>query len=229
MKSMKKYILLFAFVFLSVSATPVFAQGTTTPGTTTPIIVSPGLTPDSAFYFLDKFIEKLQEALTFGGDAKAKLQIKFAAERVAEIKAMISSGGANDPGISEAQARLKEHTKQANDIIKSEKDSGKDVTDLENELKSSIDENDNELENASKQAELQLHEQTKSLEQAIHEAEQIGDRAKIEVLKQQIKDAEINAESAKKQAERTRESLKEENKLNNDSNGGREGDSGGDN
>jgi len=226
---MKKYVLLFAFIFLFVGNTPALAQSTTTPGTTTPIIISPGLTPDSTFYFLDKFIEKLQEALTFGSDAKAKLQIKFAAERVAEIKAMINSGGVNDPGISEAQARLKEHTKQANDIIKSEKDSGKDVTELEDELKSSVDENDNELENVSKQAEVQLHEQTRSLEQAIHEAEQTGDKTKIEALKQQIKDAELNAENAKKQAERTRESLKEGNKIEGDSKDNNESDSGGDN
>ncbi|MEK9183862.1 MAG: DUF5667 domain-containing protein, partial [Patescibacteria group bacterium] len=56
----------------------VFAQN----GTTLP---NAGLTPESPFYFLDKLGEALREFFTFNPEGKARLQIAFAAERVAEI------------------------------------------------------------------------------------------------------------------------------------------------
>ena len=43
---------------------------------------SAGLTPESNFYFLDKFGEAFREFFTFNPDGKAHLQITFAAERI---------------------------------------------------------------------------------------------------------------------------------------------------
>ena len=52
-----------------------------------------GLTPESAFYFVDKIGEALREFFTFNPDAKAHLQIDFAAERIAEIKIILETKG----------------------------------------------------------------------------------------------------------------------------------------
>jgi len=206
---MKRILILALLVAPFVLSTSVYAQTVaTTASTTTASIADPGLTPDSSFYFLDKFVESLQDFFTFNPDAKAKLQIQFAAERVAEIKIMIKSGGVNDPGITEAQTRLQEHTKKADEIIKQEKGSGKDVAELEAELNDSITNNDQELEDTIQNAEQDLESQKNDLEQQINQAEKAGDKAKIQELKQQIKDAEKNTEDIKKQTENTREMLK---------------------
>ena len=78
---MKKYILIFSAVLL---LTPFSALAQTTlPGA--------GLTPESSFYFFDRIGEALQEFFTFNPEAKARLQITFAAERVAEIKIILET------------------------------------------------------------------------------------------------------------------------------------------
>jgi len=48
----------------------------------------PGLTPDSLFYFLDILGEKIGMFFTFGAEKKAKKALKYAEEKMAEIKAM---------------------------------------------------------------------------------------------------------------------------------------------
>lgn len=52
----------------------------------------PGVTPDSILYGLDKAYEKLQLILARDEGSKAKLHLKFAAERIAEAKAMANKG-----------------------------------------------------------------------------------------------------------------------------------------
>lgn len=48
----------------------------------------PGLTPDSPFYFLDKWGKNIGMFFTFGNEAKAKKALKYAEERLAEARAM---------------------------------------------------------------------------------------------------------------------------------------------
>lgn len=81
---------------------------------------SPGLTPASPFYFLDRLGEAIQELFTFSAEGKVRLQIKFAAERVAEIKIMIETKGVEAPGLDVALQRLEEHKARAQQIIQKE-------------------------------------------------------------------------------------------------------------
>jgi hypothetical protein len=53
---------------------------------------SPGITPDSFLYGLDRALEALQKALTFMPEAKAKLALQLASERLAEAKEMERKG-----------------------------------------------------------------------------------------------------------------------------------------
>lgn len=48
----------------------------------------PGLTPDSPFYFLDKWGKNIGMFFTFGNEAKAKKALKYAEERLAEARVM---------------------------------------------------------------------------------------------------------------------------------------------
>ena len=76
------FVLVALFVFASSTA---FAQS---PQVTLP---SAGLTPESSFYFLDKFGEALRSFFTFNPEGKALLEITFASERVAEIKVILET------------------------------------------------------------------------------------------------------------------------------------------
>ena len=55
------------------------------------VLPNAGFTPESPFYFLDKFGEALRSFFTFNPEGKARLQITFAAERVAEIKVILET------------------------------------------------------------------------------------------------------------------------------------------
>ncbi len=53
---------------------------------------SPGLTPDSPFYFLETIIEEIGTFFTFGDLKKAERYTTLAAERLAEAKAVVEKG-----------------------------------------------------------------------------------------------------------------------------------------
>ncbi len=95
---------------------------------------SAGLTPESNFYFLDKLGEALREFFTFNPEAKARLNVAFAAERVAEIKVILETKGVEAKGLSVAQARLEANAAKAADLVEKEKARGKDVSKLAGEI-----------------------------------------------------------------------------------------------
>jgi len=51
----------------------------------------PGLTPDSPFYFLDKWGKNIGMFFTFGNEAKARKALQYAEERLAEARAMAAN------------------------------------------------------------------------------------------------------------------------------------------
>ncbi len=91
------------------------------------ILPPAGLTPAYFFYFLDRLGETLREVFTFGAEAKVKLQLQFAAERVAELELEVSTKGVEAKGLGVARQRLAEHIKKANGVIRVEEEAGKDV------------------------------------------------------------------------------------------------------
>ena len=74
---MKKILSL--IVSLLVLATPVLAAEETE-------LADAGITPNSPVYGLDRAMERIQLAITFGEAEKAKLKFKFAEERLAEAR-----------------------------------------------------------------------------------------------------------------------------------------------
>jgi len=78
------------FVVMLMFLVPVYADNETGEEET-----SAGTTPDSPFYFLDTFIDDLRLALVNGEEAKVKMQLDIAEERLAEVKAMSLKGDIN--------------------------------------------------------------------------------------------------------------------------------------
>ena len=81
---MKAISLLIISVFLFSLGTGVLAQETELP--------SPGLTPDSPFYFLEMIAEEIGTFFTFGDLKKAERYAILAAERLAEVQAVVEKG-----------------------------------------------------------------------------------------------------------------------------------------
>jgi hypothetical protein len=79
---------------------------------------NPGLTPESPFYFLDKFSESVREFFTFSQEGKARLQVAFAAERVAELQTILAKDQPNIRAIKTVFARIEIHSARATDILK---------------------------------------------------------------------------------------------------------------
>lgn len=164
------------FILLSSLLVPLFVFAQATP------LPNAGLTPESAFYFLDKFGETLREFFTFNSEGKARLQITFAAERVAEIKVILETKGVEAKGLEVAKSRLKAHLANAASILEDKKAEGEDVSSLAKELDNNLDDQKDALKQAFKEQKNALKAKEEALKQKIREARQAGDTAQVDAL-----------------------------------------------
>ncbi len=137
--------------------------------------VRAGITPASALYFLDRFGEFVQEIFAFSPEAKVKLQIKLAAERVAEVKAVLEAKGVDAKGLDVALARLEAHKAKAAEVLAS-------MSDQERKAELAVD------------LDADFEEQEDILEQ-VFEAEEDALEQEYEKAKADLK-AQINAAKA---------------------------------
>jgi len=96
MKKLRILSLLCALIMLFIIPTSVFAAD----GESLP---DPGTTPDSPFYFMDKWGKQISLMFTFNAKTKAEKALRYADERMAEIDAMM------------AKNKIKEATRAANE------------------------------------------------------------------------------------------------------------------
>ncbi len=205
MKIIKSFLISLLFVPLFV-----FAQNQA-------VLPNAGLTPSSPFYFLDRLGEALREFFTFNPEGKARLQVEFAAERVAEIKITLETRGVEAPGLDVALTRLQANIARAATIVVEEKAKGKDVSDLTKDLSDEFDEKEEALEQAFREQKEVLKNKERELKIQILEARKAGDTAKVEVLLQQLAQVkaekellELKEEEQEKALEKEEERLEEE-------------------
>ena len=174
---------------------------------------SAGLTPESSFYFLDRLGENLRQFFTFNPEAKAKLQIEFAGERIAEIKVMVEKKGVNAKGLAIAESLLQANVAYAAEIVSEEKISGKDVTALAKTLNDEFDARDKLLEQTFKDAKAQLKAQRKEIKtNLLAEARRVGDTAQIAVLEAQLNDIDGQIDALGQKKDQLENSLQNEQK-----------------
>ncbi len=166
-------------ISLFIAPVLVFAQN----GTPLP---NAGLTPESPFYFIDKLGEILREFFTFSPEGKARLQIAFAAERVAEIKVVLETKGVDAKGLEIAEARLREHLGEAAEIVIKQKNKGKDVSNLAKELNDDFEESKFALTDSFKSEKKALEAREDELEKQMKAAAKAGDTAKAEAFAQEL-------------------------------------------
>lgn len=171
---------------------------------------NPGLTPENPFYFLDKVGEALREFLTFNPEAKARLQITFAAERIAEIKVVLETKGIQAPGLDIAQARLHANIAKAATIIENEKQKGKDVSELAKSINDEFKAKEKALEQAFEDQEQVLEIKEDELKLEIRKTRLAGDTAKVEELVKQLGEVKAQKELLELKEEEQEEILEQE-------------------
>ena len=119
-----KKISVFLYVSSVILALSFFASGFSVLAKSNEL-TSPGLTPDSYFYFLDTIGEKVNMFFTFSPEKKAEKALGYAEERVAEAKVMAEE---NKPQAAEEAADgYKNFLDLANAKVEEAKEDGKDV------------------------------------------------------------------------------------------------------
>lgn len=182
MKIIKSILISLLFIPLFV-----FAQNQT-------VLPSAGLTPESPFYFLDKLSETLQRFFTFNPESKARLEITFAKERVAEIKLILDEKGVNAKGLTVAEAGLQDNLSRATVIIADQKQAGKDTNNLARELSNNFDPAKKALKNTFKSEADTLDVKIDELKAKLKEARLAGDVAQVEALSKELADLKAQKE-----------------------------------
>jgi len=179
-----------------------------------------GLTPESPFYFLDKLGETLQEFFTFNPESKARLQVAFVTERVAEVKIILETKGVEAKGLEVAKARLQKHLGDAAEIVIKQKGKGKDVSKLAKELNDKFEKPKSALADSFKVEKRALKAKEDELKIQLKAARQAGDIAKEEVLMKELDQIkaqkellELKKEKIEDELEVEKEKIKEEMKA----------------
>ncbi|MDO8559310.1 MAG: DUF5667 domain-containing protein [bacterium] len=145
-----------------------------------------GLTPESPFYFLDKLGETLQEFFTFNPEGKARLQITFAAERIAEIQIVFEKKGIEAKGIEKAQNRLLAHLASASAILAEQTSKGEDISQLAAELNTNLGASKDSLKNTFKEQKEALKAEEADLKAQLRTAYKTGNTVEEEALAAQL-------------------------------------------
>lgn len=174
------------------------------------VLQNAGLTPESPFYFLDKFGEALRTFFTFNPEGKARLQITFAAERIAEIKVILETKGIEAPGLKIAQSRLQAHLASATAVLDSEKAKGNDVSKLASELDDKFEGPKSGLNETFKAQERVFENQEDILKAKIRDARRAGDTAQAEALAKQLAEVKTQKELFEQEEDDQEEALEKE-------------------
>ena len=169
-----------------------------------------GITPESRFFFLDKLGETIREFLAFSPESKARLNISFAGERIAEIKIILETKGVDAKGLGVAQERLQINVAKAANIVESEKAKGKDVSALAKSIEDELEAKAEALERVFEEKEEALEAQEEDIEKQIKAARRAGDTAQVEALKQQLAGIKAQEELLELEEEQAEEALEAE-------------------
>lgn len=175
------------------------------------VLPNAGLTPESPFYFLDKLGEVLERFFTFNPESKARLEIAFAKERIAEIKVILEDKGASAEGLGVAEERLGDNLSRATAILASQKQEGKDTSNLAKDLSDDFDPAREELKSTFKSETDALDAKIDELKAKLKDARLAGDTAQIETFTKEIADLKAQKELLEQHEDKDDGDIEEEN------------------
>ncbi len=191
-------------LILSILLTPTFALAQT--GTPP----SAGLTPQSPFYFLDRLGEVLRELVAFSPETKIRLQVSYAAERIAEIQIEMAAKDVDAKGLGVAQSRLENHLSKASRLVSEEKSKGRNVDDWEEAIKGEIEVSKRVLEASFEVVKDELENEREALKKELEAARKSNETAREEVLMQKLEDLEQEKDRLEDERETQKQSLEDE-------------------
>lgn len=167
-----------------------------------------GITPDSILFVFDRFGEEVREFFTFGSEAKARLHVALAGERIAEIKVIFEEKGIDAPGIEKAEVRLKAHFADAAAAIEeSDEDEAKE---LARELRQEMDEEREALKAVFKERMTDIKTRIQALKAEIEAAEKRGDEEASTKLRAELEALKAEKEALDEKEDEHDEALEEE-------------------
>jgi len=130
-----------------------------------------GLTPESPFYFLDRFGEAVQDFFTFNAQAKVRLQVAFIAERTSEVKVMLEKEKINKRAVETVSERMDVHRVRLAEIIQRMVVQEKEVfvADIVNTIDSLEDIHETILEEANEKLAKAIESERQMIEQKLNE------------------------------------------------------------
>lgn len=170
-----------------------------------------GITPESPLYFFDRLGEALQRFFTFNLASKARLEITFAKERIAEIKVILEEKGVNAKGLGIAEERLNENLSRITAILASQKQAGKNTSNLAKELSDNFDPAIEALGNVFKSELNALDAKIDELKAKLKEARLAGDTVLIETLSKELADLKAQKELLEEHEDKDDGDIEEEN------------------
>ncbi|MFH1407879.1 MAG: DUF5667 domain-containing protein [Patescibacteria group bacterium] len=196
-------LVLAATLFLFIGRTVITAQSQQIP------LPSAGLTPESPLYFFDKLGESLQRLLTFNPEAKARLEIAFAAERISEIKDILESKGVQAKGIEVAQNILNRNLTQITSILNKQRSEGEDVNALAKELNEEFAGPKTVLEQTFKEQKQMLEDKEDELKTKIKAARRVGDTTQVGVFMKDLAELKAKEELLEQKGDEQKKDLDE--------------------
>ena len=194
MRKVAVFLVFLFLLFLIPSSVSAFNRGlvmgeATTSSQPVPLAAGSGtLLPDSPFYFLDLWRDRLRMLLTVNSEDRARLGMKIAAERLAELQLMLQRN--NPRGVSLALENLTNHIDESRRILQSQQARGKEVGALAHDLNEAIDQDQEFL------AKMEKHGPGES-------------KFLIKAAQTKIAEAEVEIENELPQEEREDETLEE--------------------
>jgi hypothetical protein len=137
--------------------------------------------PGDSLYSIKLLTEDLRYSVSFNSETKAKLHASFAAERVSEIKEILSKKGVEPKGLDQAISRLQYNTSKAADAI-SDKEKETDAEDLAKNINSAFNEQKKELEETFKSQADSLKDQESAIKDKMRETKKAGDEQGLQKL-----------------------------------------------
>lgn len=176
----------------------------------TPTLPSAGITPGSVLYFLDHLGEVLQEFLTFNPEAKARLQVEFAGERISEIKVLLEGEGIDVAGLNIAESKLLANVAAAAAILQAQAREGNDIGALVKEIRIAFDGRHDLLEHIFEKKEHELEAKKDEIKTQLAAARRAGNTAEVESLTRQLADVEAQLTLLEQEEEEQEEAFERE-------------------
>lgn len=152
--------------------------------------ISSGLTPSSVFYFLDNWGEWINLKLTFNQAKKVEKKLRYAGERLAELKALEEEGDVKKEYAEKIKVKYEKLSADAEKDVKDLKTKGRDVAELVKKIEAITIKQTAVLEEVLDKVPEQARD---AIERALEVSKRGHERA-IEAIEKEVEEGKIKIE-----------------------------------